>query len=418
MTPPRLSVAEALSRLTALATPVPAETVDLGDAAGRLLRAPVIAGHAQPPFDAAQMDGYALGLRGAAAEPGARYRLIGAGRAGAPTALRLGPGEAARIFTGAPLPQTAEDAAAAIALQEDVTVDHGAADGATQIEVCEASAAGDWIRPSGLDFSPGDTLLPVGRRLTPEDVALAASAGVPTLDVSQRPHAILLPLGDELRRPGERLGPADIYASNQFGVAALLRASGARATLTPPVPDDLDALRSALRRAFDAKPQLIVTLGGASDGDHDLARPAFAAEGMTPDFYKIAMRPGKPLMAGALGAAMVVGLPGNPVSSLVCARIFLTPLIAALEGAAPSTEEARVTLPLARPVGANGPRAHYMRARRLVDAAGQIRVDPFDDQDSSRLSLLSRADLLAVRPPNDGPRAAGELIDVIWLKPR
>ena len=292
---PLMPVAEALNRITAMAAPLGEETVSLIGAAGRALRRDVAAIRAQPPFDAAQMDGYAVALGGDAPAPaGERFALKGEARAAPAPRPALAPGEAVRIFTGAPMPAAQSDARLAVALQEDASVEGGA------VSFSEPVAPGRWIRPSGLDFSAGDVLLRAPRRLTPEDVALAASAGAPWLTVARRPRVALLTLGDELRLPGEILGPDHIHASNQFGVGALLTAAGAEVTLAPVAPDDLDALQAVIEGAAGA--DLIVTLGGASEGDHDLARPAFAALGMTPDFYKIAMRPGKPLMAGNLAA--------------------------------------------------------------------------------------------------------------------
>lgn len=408
--PPLLPVEEALARLLALVEPVESEAAPLSDAAGRILRRPIMAGHAQPPFDAAQMDGYAVALspeQSEEAPSGSPFELIGEARAGAGAEAELRPGQAVRIFTGAPLPKAAPGARLAVALQEDAAVKDSA------VSFSEAIRAGAWIRPAGLDFKPGDALLTAPRRLSPEDVALAAASGAATLSVARRPTATLLTLGDELRQPGEPLGPDQIYASNQYGVAALLRAAGAEAATPPIVPDDLDSLKSAIGAALSS--DLIVTLGGASEGDHDLARPAFAAHGMQPDFYKIAMRPGKPLMAGRLGRSLVVGLPGNPVSAMICARVFLLPALAALEGDPDGAAARWETLPLAHALEKGGPRAHYMRAM-VEEHAGRRHVRVYEDQDSSRLRLLSGADCLALRPANDPPREEGALIACQMLR--
>lgn len=405
--PPLMTVAEARERLLALARPVGTEIAALPAAAGRVLRAPVTADRSQPPFDAAQMDGYALGLSGEAAEAGTPFRLIGETRAGAAFEQGLAPGEAIRIFTGAPLPPAAGGARLSLALQEDATVE------GEIVRFSEAATAGRWIRPSGLDFRAGETLLPAPRVLSPEDVALAAAAGRPWLTVSRRPRVTLLALGDELRLPGEATDAAAIFSSNQFGVAALLSQAGATVDLPPIVPDTLEALVGAIENAAGA--DLIVTLGGASDGDHDLARPAFASLGMTPTFYKIAMRPGKPLMAGRFRDAMVTGLPGNPVSAMVCARVFLLDAIGRMTGA-PVSGGAVFPMPLAVDLGPGGARQHYMRAR--IDGAGpDARVAPYEDQDSSRLGLLSGADCLLIRPAGDGPRQAGEVVECLSLGP-
>ena len=395
---PMISVAEALDRILALVEPVGTELVSLADADGRALRGDLAAARTQPPFDASAMDGYAV--RSADAEMGARLRVTAEIAAGAVPPAPLAPGEAMRIFTGAPTPAGAD----AILLQEDATRD------GEHVVVNEPATAGAWIRPSGGDFNDGDALLSAPRRLGPADVALAAAAGRPWLTVARRPRAALLAFGDELRLPGEATGPAEIVSSNTFGVAALARRSGADAETAPIVPDDVEAARAAIRRA--ARSDLIVTLGGASDGDHDLSRPAFAAEGMAPTFYKIAMRPGKPLMAGRLGDALVIGLPGNPVSAMVCAMLFVRPAIDALLGLTPAPPQRR-RLPLAAPLEANGPREHYMRARLVTGGGETPRVAAVDSQDSSLLSRLAAADVLLIRPPRDPARAEGELVDVV-----
>lgn len=402
-----MSVAEAQERILALAAPLGEETVPLTAACGRALRRDVVARRTQPPFDAAQMDGYAVALpEGGAAPAGTPFRLRGEARAGAAAEATLSPGEAVRIFTGAPMPAATQGTRLSIALQED------ASQQGDVVSFSEAVGPEAWIRPAGLDFSEGDVLLTAPRRISPEDVALAAASGAPWLTVSRRPRAALLTLGDELRLPGETLGPSDIHASNQFGVAALLAKAGVEIVMPPVVPDDIASLSRVIEDVSGA--DLIVTLGGASDGDHDLARPAFAALGMAPDFYKIAMRPGKPLMAGRLGRALVLGLPGNPVSAMVCSRVFVLPALAALEGA-PGLGEEWVELPLAETLGKGGPRAHYMRA--VIEGRGaERRVRVYEDQDSSRLRLLSTADCLALRPANDPKRDEGARIPCLLLR--
>lgn len=394
-----LSVTEARARILGLITPVGAEMASLETADGRVLAEPLTANRTQPPFDASAMDGYAV--RAADAVLGAELTVVAEIAAGAAAPRALQPGEAMRIFTGAPLPPGAD----AILLQEDARCD------GTRVTVGDAPAPGAWIRPAGGDFEAGQELLAAPRRLTPMDVALAAAMARPWLPVRRRPRVALLAFGDELVWPGEPLGPSAIVSSNSFGVGAMLARLGAGCASFPITPDDLDATRAAIRAAagFD----LIVTLGGASDGDHDLARPAFAAEGMDPDFYKIAMRPGKPLMAGRLGAAAVVGLPGNPVSAMVCALLFLRPAVEALLGLAPSPLPTR-ELPLASPVEANGPREHYMRARQINGPSGPMAA-PVDSQDSSLVSRLAAADLLIIRPPHDPARPAGAPVSCALL---
>ena len=387
---PMLSVAEALERVLAMVSPVGTETVPLIDSVDRVLRADLTAARTQPPFAASAMDGYAV--RAEEAMAGSRLRVAGEIAAGQTPPRALAPGECMRIFTGAPLPESADS----VVLQEDATRE------GHLILVGETALPGGWVRPAGGDFSEGETLLRAPRPLSPEDVALAAAMGRPWLTVSRRPRVALLPFGDELRQPGEAIGPGQIVSSNNYGVAAMARQYGGEPTLFPVIPDDLDATRAALRAAsgFD----LIVTLGGASDGDHDLSRPAFAAEGMDPDFYRIAMRPGKPLMAGRFGdgphAPLALGLPGNPVSAMICARLFMVPALIAAQGLTPMP--LRLTSrPLAAALPPNGPREHYMRATFRPSPTGETGVAPVDSQDSSLLSRLSAAATLIVRPPHD-----------------
>lgn len=402
--PPLMSVAEARSRILALAEPVGEETASLLDAAGRVLAEDVEARRTQPPFAASAMDGYAV--RAADARSGATLRVVGEIAAGARADRPLAPGEAMRIFTGAPLP----DGADAILLQEDARRE-GDWVHVAPAKADDAVSPGAWVRPAGGDFHEGERLLRAPRRLSAEDVALAAAAGRSWLTVRRRPRIALLAVGDELTLPGDPRGPADIVSSNNFGVAALLRAAGAEPVIFPLIRDDLDALGAALEaaRGFDA----LATLGGASEGDLDLARPAFGAAQVGLDFYRIAMRPGKPLSAGRFprGGPVALGLPGNPVSALVCARLFLAPLVDALLGL-PADGPPTSPRALAEAVDKNGPREHYMRATREPDG----RVRPVDDQDSSLLTRLSRADALIVRPPFDPPRAAGEAVACIMLR--
>lgn len=396
-----IPVEDATARILSLARPVGVETIGLDRAAGRVLRAELLARRTQPPFDAAAMDGYAV--RADDAVRGGVLTVIGETAAGRWPERAVSSGEAMRIFTGAPMPAGAN----AILLQEDAEPVDGA------VIVRDTTETGRWVRPSGGDFHEGSAVLTAPRRLSAADVALAAAAGVPWATVARRPRVAIIALGDELRLPGEALEPAQIVSSNNFGVAAIARARGADATLLPIAADQLDHVRETIRDAASA--DLIVAIGGASEGDHDLARAAFAAEGFTPELYKIAMRPGKPLMAGRLGEAVVVGLPGNPVSALVCAHIFIAPLIDALSGL-PSAAPASRLFPAHDDQPANGPRAHYQRAE-LIESSNGVTVRPFPNQDSSLLSILARADVLAIRPAGDPPKRAGDLIACIPLRP-
>ena len=388
-----ITVEEALARCFALVTPVGSETVPLRRAAGRVLRQAAPARLTQPPFAASAMDGYALG---AAGDAGASFSVLGEAGAGHAFAGTIGPAEAVRIFTGAPLPE----GAVTIAIQEEVT-----AEGQT-ITLRKAARAGDNIRPRGQDFAQGDSLA-APRRLTANDIALLASMNLPEVTVSRRPVVALIATGDELVMPGETPGPDQIIASNTFALAAMVEAAGGEARMLPIARDNEDSLRMVFGLAEGA--DLVVTVGGASVGDHDLVGKVAGDLGLERAFWKIAMRPGKPLMAGRLGDAVMLGLPGNPVSAIVCGHLFLLPLLKAMQGlpAAPApTLKAR----LGADVAATGPRTHYMRAR-LGDEGATI--TPFDRQDSALLSILSTADALLIRPLGDGARKAGDWAEYI-----
>ena len=389
-----ITVDAALSALFTLANPLLEETVPLRASHGRVLRAPVQARRTQPPFDASAMDGYALKRQ--ELERDALFKVIGEAAAGHAWSGTVGPGQAVRIFTGAPLPLGADT----IVIQEDVE---------RRGDLITIKAGADQnthIRPAGGDFHAGDTLN-APRKLSASDVALLASMNIPNVRVTRRPVVALISTGDELVMPGEDPGPDQIIASNTFGLSAMLEAAGALVRILPIAADTEASLVEAFRLARGA--DLIVTIGGASVGDHDLVAPVAETLGMERAFYKIAMRPGKPLMAGKLGDAAMVGLPGNPVSAMVCGRIFLLPMIAKMQGlddTAPQASTAR----LAAALPANGPRQHYMRAHLT---GGDITA--FDRQDSSLLSVLSNANALLVRPPHDPPRAEGEQVSYLPL---
>ncbi len=394
-----LSTAEAIDRLLALARVTGTETVPLAEAAGRVLAADAVARRTQPPFPASAMDGYAV--RAAEAVAGAVLDVAGEAQAGRAFGGALPPGAAIRIFTGAPVPEGAD----AILIQENATRD------GDRITVTEAPAEGEYVRPAGTDFRAGATLA-APRRLTASDVALLAAMNIPEVTVARRPVVALIPTGDELVMPGEEPGPDQIVASNNFGLAAMLAAAGAEPRMLPIARDTEESLRARLDEAAGA--DLIVTIGGASVGDHDLVQDVAGAAGLDLSFYKIAMRPGKPLMAGRLGGAALVGLPGNPVSAMVCGEIFLRPLLDAMLGL-PGAPRAREVAILAEPLGPNGPREHYMRATLTGTADGRriCRVAP--RQDSSLLSVLATANALAVRPPHAPAAEAGETVEVIPL---
>ena len=395
-----ISVEEALAACLALARPVGTTSVPLAAAGGRVLATSVIARRDQPPLAASAMDGYAL--RRADRRAGAALRVVGEAPAGRAWAGRIGAGEALRIFTGAPVPEGAD----CVVIQEDVT---RAGD---TITLGDPLDEGRNIRPVGADFRVGATL-EAPRRLSPADVALIAAMNVPEVAVSRRPEVALIATGDELVTPGEDPRPDQIVASNSYGLKALVEAEGARARLLPIARDDRESLAQVLRLAEGA--DLIVTIGGASVGDHDLVGEVAAAMGLERAFYKVAMRPGKPLMAGRIGAAALLGLPGNPVSAMVCGHLFLVPMLRAMMGL-PTGARRRLTARLGCDLPRNGPRAHYMRAD-LMPGNDFPEITPYGSQDSALLSVLSQANALLVRPPHDEPRQAGALVAYLPLSP-
>lgn len=383
-----ISVEDALARCLALVAPLPAETVALAEAAGRWMCSPAIATRDQPPFPASAMDGYAV-----QGDPGPDDNFLVIGEAGAGHAFdgHVGPGEAVRIFTGAPVPR----GATRIIIQEDVVrIDD-------RIILKDGLDAGVHIRPQGQDFRAGDSLPP--RRLRPNDLALLAAMNIPTVQASRRPVVAIVATGDELVMPGEDPRPDQIIASNSFALKAMIEAEGGLARLLPIARDTEAELATVLGLAGDA--DLIVTIGGASVGDHDLVG---RVAGLEHSFWKLALRPGKPLMAGRLNGVPMLGVPGNPVSAIVCGHLFLLPMVRALLGrpdAAPMPRHARLTTDLP----ANGPRAHYMRAR-LVPGDGMPGIAPFDRQDSALLSILGQADALLLRPIDAPACRAGDTV--------
>ncbi|PUB19294.1 molybdopterin molybdotransferase MoeA [Yoonia sediminilitoris] len=389
-----ITVDEALGQLFALASPLGSEEVALIDAAGRILAEDVQARRQQPPFAASAMDGYAVD--GADVAPGARFAVIGEAAAGHRFEKTVGNCEAVRIFTGAPLPAGTNH----VVIQEDVTRDGDA------IILNGTLDSNPYVRPAGADFNAGD-MIKAPRALSPSDVALLAAMNIATVPVTRQPQVAIIATGDELVQPGETPGPDQIIASNSYGLAALVRQLGGHPRLLPIARDTVPALELAFDLAKGA--DLIVTIGGASVGDHDLVGQVAMAQGMERSFYKIAMRPGKPLMAGRLADAMMIGLPGNPVSAMVCGHIFVAPVLRKMLGLGAQSAP-RLTATLAAPVGPNGPREHYMRAH-----AGPEGVTIFDRQDSALLSVLADANCLAVRPIDDPARAAGDPINIVQL---
>ncbi len=389
-----ISVDEALAHLFALVQPMPSETVPLQEAAGRVMVNGASANRDHPPFPSSAMDGYAV--RAADARPGAKMTVIGEAAAGHGFAGDVNPGQAVRIFTGAPVP----DGADRIVIQEDVERE------GDQITLKDALDEKPYKRAQGSDFAIGDTLS-APRLLKPSDIALLASMNVAQVSAARKPVVALISTGDELVLPGEDPGPDQIIASNTFGLKAMLDATGAHPRILPIARDNRPSLEQAFKLARGA--DLIVTIGGASVGDHDLVGDVAGELGLQQSFYKIRMRPGKPLMAGKMDSAAMVGLPGNPVSAMVCGQVFLIPMIRVMLGfdAAPAP---RLTAPLAIDLPKGGPREHYMRAV-LKNGA----LTPADRQDSSLLTVLAGSNALMVRPPGDGPREKGAMMDYIPL---
>ena len=395
-----ISVEEARDRILAGLRPTPAELVALPDAWGRVTAAPVIARLTQPPADMSAMDGYAL--RAADGTAGAVLRVTGAAPAGHPFDGQIGPGEAVRLFTGSVVPAGADT----ILLQEDATAGEGT------VRVNETVRPSRHIRRTGQDFAAGDAVLPQGRRLTARDIGLAAAANHPLLTVHRCPRIGILATGDEIAMPGEPIPPGGVVSSNSHALAAMVRAAGGTPIVLPVAADTPGAI-AAVADAI-AGMDMLVTTGGASVGDHDLVVAGLQARGLTLDFWKIAMRPGKPLLFGALGATPVLGLPGNPVSALICAILFLLPALARLSGlpaAPPPTVPAR----LATPLPANDRRADYLRATLAADSAGRLVATPIASQDSAMLRRLAQADALIVRPPHALAAPEGADIAVIRL---
>ncbi len=392
-----LSVAEAHARLMTLFAPLEHETVPLALAGGRVLARDVVAGRDQPPFAASAMDGYAV--READARPGAVLQVIGTAQAGARFGGPVGPGEAVRIFTGAPLP----DGAGRVVIQEDVLREAGV------ITLGGTLDQGGHVRPAGGDFRAGDRVT-APRRIRPADLALIAAMNAPTVKVARRPVVAVIPTGDELVPPGGIPGPDQILTSNNFGLKAMLEAAGAEVRLLPIARDTRESLRAVLDLAAGA--DLIVTLGGVSVGDFDLVQETARGEGMALAFYKVAIRPGKPLMAGRIGTQPIIGLPGNPVSAMVCGQVFIVPAVQMMLGLGSGLPE-QVAGRLSVDVEENGPRMHYMRARVERGPEGWL-CAPFDRQDSSLLSVLAAADGLVVRPPFDPARGIGDKVEFIW----
>ncbi|MFM7333127.1 MAG: molybdopterin molybdotransferase MoeA [Tabrizicola sp.] len=388
-----IAVEEALTRCLALVKPLPSEAVPLAQAAGRWMSVPALATRDQPPFSASAMDGYAV-----QGNPGPDDNFLVIGEAGAGHAFDgpVGSGQAVRIFTGAPVPE----GATRVIIQEDVVrLDD-------RILLKEGLDTATHIRPMGQDFRAGDSLSP--RHLRPNDLALLAAMNIAAVQATRKPVVAIIATGDELVMPGEDPRPDQIIASNSFALKAMVEAEGGHARLLPIARDNPEELATVLDLAEGA--DLIVTIGGASVGDHDLVGKS---AGLEHAFWKIAMRPGKPLMAGRLNGVPMLGLPGNPVSAIVCGHLFLLPMIRAMlsqPDPAPKPRKARLAVDLPP----NGPRAHYMRAR-LTQTDGLPEIAPFDRQDSALLSILGQADALLIRPVEAPACRAGDTVSYLPL---
>jgi molybdopterin molybdotransferase len=397
-----LSVDEALAQILAGAAPLPSETIAIETARGRILATNLAARLTQPPFDASAMDGYAVRAADMAKLP-ATLSVIGESAAGHPFDGHVAAGQAVRIFTGAPVPAGAD----AIVIQEN-TERQG--DG---VLVRSGTVDFDHIRRRGFDFTAGAPLLDAGRKLGPRELSLAAAMGHGRVAVHRKPRVAVLSTGDELVMPGETPAAGQIVSSNHLGVAALAEIAGADVIQLGIARDTRESLSAHVERAAGA--DILVTIGGASVGDHDLVAPVLEGRGMKLAFWKIAMRPGKPLMYGRLGPMRVVGLPGNPVSALVCMRVFVLPLIDALAGVSPAADTSAATARAAVALAPNGPRQHYMRATLKRGADGTLDVTPVRSQDSSLLSPLAIADCLLIRPPNGPAVPPGATVPILRL---
>jgi molybdopterin molybdotransferase len=393
-----LTVEEALARILDGAAPTEPEVIPLLEAFGRVLAGDVAATLTQPPFVGSAMDGYAVKAADLSTIP-ARLTVVGTSAAGRGYHGRLATGAAVRIFTGAPLPEGADT----VVIQENTTRDGG------DVIINEAPAAKANVRPRGADFTEGQTLLAAGRTLDAYALTLAAAMGHDKLSVRRKPVVAILATGDELVPPGTPPGPDQIVCSNPVGLAAIVTRAGGTARHLGIAKDTESEIEAKIAEAADA--DVLVTIGGASVGDHDLVAPALKARGMTLDFWKVAIRPGKPLLFGRLGASRVLGLPGNPVSALVCARVFLIPLIHALLGATGPVVK-RETARLAGTLDANGPRLHFMRATLGKAADGNLTVKALPSQDASLLSVLAAADCLIVRAPDAPAANSGAEIEI------
>ena len=397
-----MPVDEAIERILKKLPQLGSETIPLSAANGRVLAKPLVSSHNQPPFDSSAMDGYAV--RAAEVVPGRALKLAGTAQAGARFIGMMGAGQCVRIFTGAPMPIGADT----VIMQEDTTAQ------GNQISFAKAVKPGTSVRKQGFDFRRGAELLPAGTALTPQMLSLAAGANQPRLTVTRRPRIAILATGDELVPPGTPLGPDQIVASNSYGLAALLAPYAETILDLGIVPDDKPKLDAKLLEAFDAGVDILITTGGASVGERDYVQEVLKDLGVELDFWKLRMRPGKPLMFGTRGKTLVFGLPGNPVSALVTATVILKPALRALLGHADPLWP-RIGVPTLSALPPNGPRRHYMRGNLSRNDIGFLQVMPIFETDSGHSSSLALADALIVQPEDHPGAPPGEIVEVIPL---
>lgn len=389
-----ISVTQALAHIANVQTQQPVETVAVNNALGRVLADPVIATLTQPPLSASAMDGYAVTLEDVQSA-GMTLHVIGEAPAGAPFTGTVKAGQAIRIFTGGAVPNGADT----VIIQENVT-----RNGDT-ITVNDPQDTSRHIRHAGIDFKNGDTLIPAGTRLGPSELLVTAAAGHGHVAVTRQPKVAILSNGNELAAPGEPLAVGQIVNANPTALAALIRQWGAIPQILPTARDSVDSILDSLSAAIDA--DIIVPVGGASVGDHDHMRSAFQQAGLSMIFEKVAVRPGKPTWFGARGDQHVLGLPGNPASAVVCAHVFLKPLL--------GVETSRLSAKLNTPTAPNGPRESYLRAIANFDTSGQLCVSPLPAQDSGLMSPFLKANALLRLPANETPRKAGDIVEIIQI---
>lgn len=398
-----MPVADALARILQDAKPLAGELAPLPEAAGRVLAEDVAARNTQPPADVSAMDGYAVRAADVAVTP-ATLKLIGEVAAGHPFRGAVGAGEAARIFTGGVLPAGADT----VVIQENTRREGDA------VVIGKTAAKGKNVRVQGLDFAKGELLLHQGHRLTDRDLMLAAAMNHPSVPVHRRPKVAVLGTGDELVPPGSALQTGQIVYSNGFALLALARQEGATVTDLGIVPDRVDSTVAAIRRARELGADILVTSGGVSVGDHDLVQKSLTAEGLALSFWKVALRPGRPLIHGRLGEMQVLGLPGNPVSAYVCALLFLVPLIRRLAGRSDLSPAAESAV-LGSDLPANDKRMDLLRATLQPGPDGTPVATPLPIQDSSMMAALAKADCLLIREPHAPPLKAGSQCAIVKL---